>query len=84
MQYCGVIHNVLYWFQNTKGAMSVEDIVKQIEQADEIQLNDIISAVIHRYDMLHPDREGSFLSLSTDPHQRSQEMESILRFIRKD
>ena len=64
--------------------MSVEDIVKQIEQADEIQLNDIVSAVIHRYNMLHPDRECSFLSLSTDPYQRSQEMESILRFIRKD
>ena len=62
----------------------MEDIVKQIEQADEIQLNDIISAVIHRYNMLHSDREGFFLSLSTDPHQRSQEMESILRFIRKD
>ena len=61
----------------------MEDIVKQIEQADEIQLNDIISAVIHRYNMLHPDREGSFLSLSTDPRQRSQEMESILRLIHK-
>ena len=71
-------------FRTLRGAMSVEDIVKQIEQADEIQLNDIISAVIHRYDMLHPDREGSFLSLSTDPYQRSQEMEGILRFIRKD
>ncbi len=68
----------------TKGTISVENIAKQIEQADEIQLNHIISAVIHRYDMLHPSREGSFLSLSTDPHQRSQEMENILRFILKD
>lgn len=62
----------------------MEDIVKQIGQADEMQLNDIISAVIHRYDMLHPGREGSFLSLSTDPYQRSPEMECILRFIHKD
>ena len=61
--------------------MSVEDIVKQIEQADEIQLNDIISTVIHRYDMLHPDREGSFLSLSTDPHLREQELGNIIRLI---
>ena len=63
---------------------NAEDIVKQIEQADEIQLNHIISAVIRRYDVLHPDRKSSFLSLSTDPHQRDKELENIIRFIHED
>lgn len=62
----------------------MEDIVKQIKQANEIQLNHIISAVLRRYNILHPDREGSFLSLSTDPHQRDKELENIIRFIHKN
>ena len=60
----------------------MENIIKQIEQADELQLNHIISAVIRRYDVLYPDRDGSFLSLSTDPHLREQELGNIIRLIR--
>ena len=69
-------------FNASKGMMSMENMIKQIEQADEIQLNHIISAVIRRYDVLHPDRDGSFLSLSTDPHLREQELGNIIRLIR--
>ena len=71
-------------FNATKGMMSVEKTIKQIEQADELQLSEIIGAVMGRYNALCADREAVFLSLSTDPHQRSQEIENILRFIRKE
>ena len=70
-------------FTTFKGLMPVKEIVKQIEQADEIQLNDIIRAVMRRYDVLHPGRKSSFLSLSTDSHQCSKELENIIRFIHK-
>ena len=59
-----------------------QDIVKQIEQADEIQLNEIIHAVMRRYNALHADREAGFLALSTNPQTRDAELEDILRFIR--
>jgi len=61
---------------------SVKDIIKQIEQADEIQLNDIISAVNRRYTALHTDREGGFLSLPTDPQARDKVLEETFSFIR--
>ncbi len=59
-----------------------EDIVKQIEQADELQLNAYIHAIIRRHQMLRTDRELSFLSLPTDPETRNAELENIFEFIR--
>lgn len=61
----------------------MEMILKQIEQADEVLLNQVIIAVINRYDALTSDREGWFLSLSTDPQIRKQEMEGIINLIRQ-
>ena len=60
----------------------MKDIVTQIEQADEIQLNDIIRAVMRRYNALRTDREITFLSLPTDPKTRNEELEEIIRYIR--
>ena len=60
----------------------VEDIIKQIEQADEIQLNNIISAVNRRYAALHTDRVGGFLSLPTDPRTHDKVLEETFSFIR--
>ena len=60
----------------------MKDIVTQIEQADEIQLNDIIRAVMRRYRALRTDRELSFLSLPTDPKTRNEELEKLIRYIR--
>ena len=59
-----------------------ESIIAQIEQVDELQLDDIIGAVIRRYSVLRPDRELGFLTLSTDPHVREKEIEDIEQFIR--
>lgn len=60
----------------------MENIIKQIEQSDELQLSEIIGAIIVRYNALCADREAIFLSLPTDPHLREQELESIIRLIR--
>ena len=59
----------------------MKDFVKEIEQADEQQLNEWISAIMHRYNSLHTDRELMFLSLSTDPKARDAELENIFCFI---
>lgn len=60
---------------------NVEHIVERIEQAGEIPLNRIIRAVIHRYNVLHTDRKATFLALSTDPHTRNRELETIMRLL---
>ncbi len=60
----------------------MEHTVKQIEQADEIQLKQIIDTVIRRYNALHTDREAGFLSLSTDSDVRIAELDRIIAFIR--
>ena len=62
--------------------MNQYDIVKQIEQVDENLLNDIIKAVMYRYNALHTDREAGFLSLSTDPDTRNAELKDIISSIR--
>ena len=62
--------------------MKQYDILKQIEQADENLLNDIIKAVMYRYNALHTDRFASILSLSTDPQTRETELEHFIRVSR--
>jgi len=47
-----------------------KDVIKEIEQADEVQLNDYIHAILRRYNSLRTDREISVLSLPTDPKAR--------------
>jgi len=67
---------------NQYNPTDTKEIVKQIDQANEIQLNEFIHAVTRRYTALHADREGVFLALSTDPRTRDKELEDIIRFIR--
>ena len=61
---------------------NAKDIVKQIEQADELQLVEIISAAMRRYSALRTDRELSVLSLPTNPKTRNGELEEIICYIR--
>lgn len=49
----------------------MEELLAQIEQADDIQISRIIRAVIRRYGIVYPDHEVVFLSLPTnDPVER--------------
>lgn len=61
---------------------NAEDIVKQIEQIDELYLDEILQAIMHRYNAIHDDRELGFLSLSKEPQTREAELEDIVRLIR--
>ena len=63
--------------------MKQYDILTQIKQADENLLNDIIKAVMYRYNALHTDRELFILSLSTDPEARNAELEDIFQSVRR-
>lgn len=60
----------------------MESIAKQIAQVDERQLNDIISAVMHRYNALHDDRYLGFYTVSNDPQTREAELEYLIHTIR--
>ena len=64
------------------GGIIIKDIIKQIEQADEMQLQEIIDAVMYRYGTLRTDRELAFLSLPKDLQNRAEELEGVLQLIR--
>ena len=51
-----------------------------ISDADSDQLSQIVQAVVHRYSLIAPDWETSFLSFpKNDPVQREQTLRSILQ-----
>ena len=58
------------------------DFLAQIEGADDFELNEIIQAVIHRYQSRFPDEDVIFLSL---PHEnlieRSMYIDVIMDFL---
>lgn len=60
----------------------VKDIIKRIQQASDIQLNEFILAVIRRFTELNPGQEGVFVSLSTDPRIREEEIKNMLQLLR--
>ena len=60
----------------------MSDLIKQIESADELELNDCISAVVRRFNVLRKDRELVFLTLSADPETRDADFENTVSFIR--
>ena len=58
------------------------EIVKQIEQADELQLNEIILAVVRRHNALQQHRTAIFLTIPTNPQNRAEELENTINLIR--
>lgn len=49
-----------------------------IEQADDMQISQIIRAVIRRYGLVFPDWDVLFLSVPKDPTQRRLQLEHML------
>ena len=81
-----IVEIITIWYTYAiliKDLTTMNDIIKQIEQADEVQLNEIINVVNRRYSALHSDRVGGFLSLATDSRQCEKELENIIQFVRK-
>ena len=57
----------------------MEELLAQIERADDIQISRIIQAVIRRYSTVYPDHEVVFLSLPTnDPKERQMVLRNAM------
>lgn len=56
-----------------------EELVLQIEQVTDDQIDALILLVAHRFNRLRPDREGFFLTVSTDSVRRQEELHYIMR-----
>ena len=56
-------------------------VLDRISHADDIEINEIIQAVIRRYQRVYPGWEVVFLALpKNDPEERKRLLESILAF----
>lgn len=58
-----------------------EELAEQILQATEYQIDELLDLVETRYNQLHPEREGVFLSLARDPAHREAEIAFIVRLL---
>ncbi len=59
------------------------DTVKRIlEQVNDLQLYEIMVALIHRHKVLYPDWDLLFLSLPVDPTLREKEIQNALPLLR--
>lgn len=62
--------------------MQFNEVLSKIVQADDIEISEIIKAVIRRYEAAYPDWEIIFLSLPKhDPVERCQRIEEALKFL---
>ena len=59
-----------------------EGIAEQIEQVTEHQIDELILLVSRQFNLLRPEREGVFISLSQDPQKRDEELKEIIRLLR--
>ena len=85
MAKCSIVEVATIWYTYSNsilGGIVIKDIIKKIEQVDEMQLQEIIDAVMHRYSALRTDRELAFLSLPKDLQTRAEELEGVLQLIR--
>ena len=62
------------------------DLVEEIAQADEMEIESLLDAVVQRYAQLYPDWEISTISLekSTDPKEQIEKMIAMLEEIKDD
>ncbi len=56
----------------------LEEILIYIENADDIQLNEIMTAVENRYRMAHPEWEVIYVAVRRDPQWRRKDIDSII------
>lgn len=66
-----------------KNENTISAVLAAIEKADDLQINQIIRAVIRRYSLVFPDWEVFFLSLPKDPGQRRAQLESMLEHLKE-
>ena len=59
----------------------VQDLMDRILQANDLQINEFISAIMRRYRCLHPDWEIMTLAMPTDPALRKEAVENIVNLL---
>lgn len=63
----------------------LQNVLKAIEQADDVILSEIVKAVVRRNDRLHPESETVFLSLPReDGEERRRLLKSAENFLMKE
>lgn len=62
---------------------TLDDILEKIEEADDLEINEIIQAVIRRYKSVFPGWEVVFLSLPLQSKEREQMIERTIEQLRK-
>ena len=70
-------------WKNRNTQVKLDDILNQIGQADDLEINEIIQAVIHRYNTVFPDWEVIFLSLPLQSKEREQLIEQSIEQLRR-
>ena len=60
-----------------------EQIIKAIEQADDLLIGDVINAVIRRYAQVFPEWEVMFLSLHKEPKARAKDIKAHIKFLKR-
>ena len=63
---------------------SFHSLLDQIETASDLEISEIIQAVIKRYHHVYPDWEISFLALPKDPGERKSHLEAAVRKLSED
>lgn len=64
--------------------LTLTAVLSKIRQADDLEINEIIQAVIGRYEAVFPDWEVMFLSLpKNDPAERSRSIEAIYALLKQ-
>lgn len=73
-------------FQNLflRREIPLKNILKQIEAADDIEINQIIDAVTRRYLTVFPDEEILFLSVPRDPEKRNAQLALMLEQLKME
>lgn len=62
---------------------SLDDVLTKIAQANDLEISEIIQAVIRRYSRVFPDWEVVFLSLPLQPDERKKLLEQTIAQLRK-
>lgn len=58
-------------------------LISQITQADDVEITEIIRAVIRRYTLVYPEWEVMFLSVPREANARREQLEEMLRLLEK-
>ncbi len=70
-------------YKSKKPMLNVPDeLAAQIKQITDNQIDELLLLVSRQFNLLRPEREGVFISLSQDPQKRDEELKELVRLLR--